>query len=119
MVAFCFFAGEDELVEVRIVAVKGGEDKIVQVFEGGIAGDVEDAVQFVGWHSVVFDERYFEAVDVDGHGVLRLGEVSLDADFSPAWRRLEIEADALRIGKTQFIRADKVAVDAGIRLAAG
>ena len=107
------------MVEVRIVAVKGGENEIVQVFEGGIAGDVEDAVQFVGRHSVVFDERYFEAVDVDGHGVLRLGAVSLDADFSPAWRRLEIEADALRISKTQFIRADKVAVDAGIRLAAG
>ena len=32
------------------------------------AGDIEDAVQFVGWHSVVFDERYFEAVDVYGHG---------------------------------------------------
>ena len=119
MVAFCFFAGEDELVEVRIVAVEGGEDEVVQVFEGGIAGDVEDAVQFVGGHSVVFDERYFEAVDVDGHWVLRLGEASLDADFSPAWYRLEIEADALRISKTQFIRADKVAVDAGIRLAAG
>ena len=44
---------------------------------------------------------------------------SLGADFSPAWRRLEIEADALRIGKTQFIRADKVAVNAGICLAAG
>ena len=56
MVAFCFLAGEDELVEVRVVAVEGGEDEVVQVFEGGIAGDVEDAVQFVGWHSVVFDE---------------------------------------------------------------
>ena len=56
VVAFCFFAGEDELVEVRVVAVKGGEDEVVQVFEGGIAGDVEDAVQFIGWHSVVFDE---------------------------------------------------------------
>ena len=56
---------------MRIVAVKGGEDEIVQVFEGGIAGDVEDAVQFVDRHSVVFDERYFEAVNVDGHGVLR------------------------------------------------
>lgn len=107
------------MVEVRVVAVKGGEDEVVQVFEGGIAGDVEDAVQFVGRHSVVFDERYFEAVDVDGHWVLRLGEASLDADFSPAWYRLEIEADALRIGKTQFVCADKVAVDAGIRLVAG
>lgn len=47
------------------------------------------------------------------------GRCSLGADFSPAWCRLEIEADALRISKTQFIRADKVAVDAGIRLAAG
>jgi hypothetical protein len=119
VVAFCFFAGEDELVEVRVVAVEGGEDEVVQVFEGGIAGDVEDAVQFVGRHSVVFDERYFEAVDVDGHGVLRLGAVSLDADFSPAWRRLEIEADALCVGKAQFVCADKVAVDAGFRLAAG
>lgn len=47
------------------------------------------------------------------------GRCSLGADFSPAWRRLEIEADALRIGKAQFICADKVAVDAGFRLAAG
>ena len=47
------------------------------------------------------------------------GRCSLGADFSPAWRRLEIEADALRISKTQFVCADKVAFDAGIRLAAG
>lgn len=47
------------------------------------------------------------------------GRCSLGADFSPAWRRLEIEADALCVGKAQFVCADKVAVDAGIRLAAG
>ena len=47
------------------------------------------------------------------------GRCSLGADFSPAWRRLEIEADALRIGKTQFICADEVAIAAGIRLTAG
>lgn len=48
MVAFCFFAGEDELVEVRVVAVKGGEDEVVQVFEGGIADDAAHAVRQAG-----------------------------------------------------------------------
>ena len=73
-----FFAGEVEAVKVVVFAVKGVEDEFVQVGEGGVAADFDDAVQFAHRLGARADEPDFQAVEVEGrHGSSGVGERGL------------------------------------------